>query len=202
MPFPSRFVRDVYDRRASGFDRFVEAASLGRDRALRAGYARGLGPIVLDVGCGTGRDAAAVDGTFVGVDLSRGMLARAPRGPGLHYIQADAAYLPIKRADSVLCTYTLSTTADWRRALAEMLRALRPGGRIVVTEDRLPPGWFLGPGPMVRHFFRFGWGAIEGPLWKSISGALTECRRGSALFGLLYWMEGTQLRKEPPRRPD
>jgi ubiquinone/menaquinone biosynthesis C-methylase UbiE len=202
VPFPTRFVRSVYDRRAAGFDRFVEIASLGLDRTLRARYARGMGPVVLDVGCGTGRDTAAVDGTFVGVDLSRGMLSRAPRGPRLHYIQADAAYLPIKRADAVLCTYTLSTVADWRGALAEMLRALRPGGRLVVTEDRLPPGWFLGPGPMLRHFFRFGWGAIDGALWKSITGAMARCRRGSALFGLLYWMEGTKLRKEVPCRPD
>jgi ubiquinone/menaquinone biosynthesis C-methylase UbiE len=202
VPFPAPFVRRIYDRRAAGFDRFVDVASLGLDRALRVRYARGLGPVVLDVGCGTGRDVAAVEGTFVGVDLSRGMLSRAPRGPRVHYIQADAAHLPIKRADAVLCTYTLSTTADWRRALAEMLRALRPGGRLVVTEDRLPPGWFLGPRPMLRHFFRFGWGAIEGALWRILNRRLAGCRRGSALFGLLYWMEGTNLRKEPAGRPD
>lgn len=200
MPFPAARVRAVYDRKARSFDRFVDVASLGLDGGLRAGYARRLtGPVVVDVGCGTGRDARALpSGTFVGVDLSRGMLARAPRGPRFHYIQADAAHLPVKRADAVLCTYTLSNVADWRAALGEMVRVLRPGGRIVIAEDRLPPGWYLGVWPMLVHLARYGWASVEGPLWRLFTRGFTGCRRGSALFGLLFWMEGT---KSNPRFP-
>lgn len=204
MPFPTAMVRAIYDRRARTFDRFVDVASFGLDRGLRDRYASRLtGPVVVDVGCGTGRDAAALPGAvFVGVDLSRGMLRRAPRGPRFHYIQADAAHLPVKRADAVLCTYTLSNVADWRAALREMLRVLRPGGRLLIAEDRLPPGWYLGPWPMLVHLARFGWASVEGPLWSRMTAALTACRRGSALFGLLFWMEGTKSRFPQGSRSD
>lgn len=200
MPFDPITVRRVYDRRAATFDLFVDLASLGRDRSIRAGYARRLqaraGQTILDVGCGTGRDTRVLgDGAvFVGVDVSRGMLGKAPRSPCFLYIQADAAYLPVKAGsvDAVLCTYTLSTVGHWRLSLREMIRSLRAGGRLVLSEDRLPPGWYMGPMAMLLHLLRYGWVAIEGPLWRSLRSRLTACRRGSALFGLLYWMEGTK----------
>ena len=196
MPFPPRRVCAVYDRRAAGFDRFVDVTSLGHDRTLREFYVKRLRPrgIVLDVGCGTGRDMALLGrtATVVGIDLSRGMLSRAPRDPGFHYIRADAARLPVRAeaAGAVLCTYTVSTVGDWRAALGEMVRALEPGGRLLISEDRLPPGWYMGPGPMLRHFTRFGWACVEGPLWRMMNRCLRRCRRGSALFGLLFWIEG------------
>jgi ubiquinone/menaquinone biosynthesis C-methylase UbiE len=198
MPLPTPQVRRIYDRRAAGFDRFVQLASAGQDLRLRRRFARQLAPpaggLLLDVGCGTGRDLAVLDASvrFVGVDLSRGMLLRAPRESRRHYVQADAAFLPIRRgvADAVLCTYTLSTIARWRRALDEILEALRPGGRIVVTDDRLPPGWFLGPIALLRALARFEWTAPERTLWRLMRRRLTDCRRGSAFLGLIYWTAG------------
>lgn len=196
--FDPREVRRIYDRRAAGFNRFVETASLGSDRGMRAAYGRALGAgpadVVLDVGCGTGLDFEHVPGTVVGVDLSRGMLDRAARGPRVRLVQADAARLPFRAAsfDGVLSTYVVSTVGRWREAFDEMARVTRPGRAIVLTDDRLPAGWFLGPAAMLGALARFGWRSCEAPLWRRLRRACDRCRRGSRLFGLLFWMSGTR----------
>lgn len=195
--FDLREVQRIYDRRASGFDGFVSAASLGLHRAFRAAYARSLnvGPrdVVLDVGCGTGLDFEHLPGRIVGVDLSRGMLQRAAGRAML--VQADAARLPFRDGafDGVLSTYLVSTLDRWREAFDEMLRVARPGRAVVLSDDRLPPGWFLGPGPMFARLARYGWSSAEDALWRRLRSRCDRPRRGAQLFGLLFWMSG--LRK-------
>lgn len=188
LPVP--FVRAVYDRRAAAFDRFVDVASLGQDGPMRERFVAELrvrpGAIVLDVGYGTGRDGPhlrRVGARIIGIDVSREMLRRAKADL---LVQADAARLPIKSksCDGVLATYLLST-APWERAVDEMARVSK--GRIVVSEDRLPPGWYLGIGPMLRQIARTGWSGIEPRVLRRLRAA----RRGSMLFGLIWWGSGT-----------
>jgi ubiquinone/menaquinone biosynthesis C-methylase UbiE len=166
MSFPSPLVRRIYDRRAPWYDAMVQALALGRDRSYRGKALEALaaraGDRVLDVGCGTGRNfpmlAKGGAGALHGCDLSGRSLARAAKR-GASVVQADAERLPYRDAsfDRVLSTYVLTSVADWRRALEELCRVLRPGGRLVVSDDRLPPGWFLGPGPMFGLLRREGW---------------------------------------------
>jgi ubiquinone/menaquinone biosynthesis C-methylase UbiE len=95
------------------------------------------GQRVLDVGTGTGHfafDLAAGGGIMVGMDLSMPMLAVArSKGPSARLIRGDAAAMPLA-ADSfdlVLSVTALEFVAHRERAIDEMWRAVRPGGRLV-----------------------------------------------------------------------
>ena len=98
-----------------------------------------LGRRVLDVGCGTGRFAAALAerGARVwGVDSSPEMLAQARRAAdgGVGFKRAEAEDLPFKDAwfERALLVLVIHLV-DRSRALAEVARVLAPGGRAVIA---------------------------------------------------------------------
>ena len=106
--------------------------------AASAGGIRG-GTLVLDVGAGDGSSALLLSRTLgarvLGVELAAGAAAAAQRA-GADVVRGDALELPVRDEayDVVLCELTLSSTAAPGRAVAEMARALRPGGRLVVCD--------------------------------------------------------------------
>lgn len=90
---------------------------------------------VLEVGCGTGLLMQGLSGTarrLAGVDLSPGML-RPARERGFDVIEGSAEALPVAddSFDLVFSFKVLAHVPDIKRALAEMLRVLRPGGYMV-----------------------------------------------------------------------
>lgn len=100
------------------------------------------GDRVLDVACGTGVLArAAADrmgqgGSVVGLDMNPGMLSVAEElAPELDWRQGTAEDLPFDAGsfDLVACQLSLMFFEDRRAAIREMLRVLKPGGRLVVT---------------------------------------------------------------------
>jgi SAM-dependent methyltransferase len=101
------------------------------------------GDAVLDVACATGagaRAAAARTGHAIGVDLDAAMIevARSTSsddGADLTWRRADAAELPFPEAmfDLCLCIQGLQFFADRLRALTEMRRVLKPGGKFVAA---------------------------------------------------------------------
>ena len=105
------------------------------------------GSTVLDVGCGPGTyqsRIAARRANIVAVDLSEGMLWEALRQAAAERyaiwpVRADAQALPFGDAvcERVLAAQMLYHVPDRERALREMRRALRPGGRIVLVTG----GW-------------------------------------------------------------
>jgi arsenite methyltransferase len=104
------------------------------------------GDSVLDVGCGPGfysselLDQVGPDGSVTGVDQSPQMLAVATRRgegrTGIRFEQGDATALPVGSGafDRALSVQVLEYVADVPAALAEMHRALRPGGRVVIWD--------------------------------------------------------------------
>ncbi len=105
---------------------------------------------VLELGIGTGLnvkhyDAARVS-RVIGVDPSEQswQLAQskvAQSNVAFEYLQCSAQDIPLATdsVDSVVITYTLCTIPDPSRALAEVVRVLRPGGRVLVAEHALAP---------------------------------------------------------------
>lgn len=104
------------------------------------------GEAVLDVGCGPGYYVAAVadavgpHGSVTGVDASPDMLAvAARRTEGLANVnlrEGGATQLPVPDGgfDAVLTVQVLEFVEDATTALAELHRALRPGGRVLVWD--------------------------------------------------------------------
>ena len=107
------------------------------------------GASVLDVGCGSGVDLAALaqrvgsGGRVVGLERS-GALIEAARAQGreragpIELVQGDACALPFAEAEFDACRAdrTLQHVEQPEAALAEMVRVTRAGGRVVVTESR------------------------------------------------------------------
>jgi SAM-dependent methyltransferase len=100
------------------------------------------GDRVLDVGCGTGvlaraaADRVAVEAQVSGVDINEGMLAVAGRlRPGVDWRQGDATELPFadETYDVVVSQFALMYFPDRRSALSEMVRVLKPRGRLAVA---------------------------------------------------------------------
>ena len=189
-------VRHLYDRRAPFYDTLVWALSLGRDGTYRDRAVLALDPRpgdrILDVGCGSGLNFSRLPGP-TGVDSSAGLL-RIARRRGPRLARACAGSLPFsdRSFDRLLCTYVITTVPQWRLALGEMARVLRPGGRLVLTDDRLPPGWFLGPGPMFRRFLRGGWVNLHRDITAAMEADFTEARMEHLHFGMIYLIAATR----------
>jgi SAM-dependent methyltransferase len=106
------------------------------------------GERLLDAGCGSGIFTAPLierGAAVVGVDLSLPMLRHAVRDlPAQRFapVAADLRALPFAddRFDHCVSVTALEFVAEGRRAVAELFRVTRPGGRIVVaTLNRLGP---------------------------------------------------------------
>jgi SAM-dependent methyltransferase len=100
------------------------------------------GERLLDVGTGTGALARVAlrrvspGGSVVGVDPNDGMLAVARRlAPALDVRRGVAERLPVDddEIDCLACQFALMFFEDAARAIAEMARVVRPGGRVAVA---------------------------------------------------------------------
>ena len=98
--------------------------------------------VALDAACGTGRHTAYLASAghrVIGVDTSPEMLAVArKRAPAGEFHQADLADLPLAddSVDLVLCALALSHIPDLAPVLSELVRVLRPGGHLVISDSR------------------------------------------------------------------
>jgi dolichol-phosphate mannosyltransferase len=94
----------------------------------------GGGQRILDVGCGSSRLLSSLPGGSVGVDRVMGKLRRARRFER-DLVRADAVALPFPDGvfDGVVASQLIEEAPADGRALAEMLRVVRPGGRLTLA---------------------------------------------------------------------
>ena len=139
-----------FDTIAANYDRMNRLMTLGLDRRWRKHATRavvsGQWPVVsvLDVACGTGDMAlllAERGATVTGVDISEEMLDVARfKVQGSRLMVADAEHLPVEdnTFDAVTCAFGVRNFVHLEQGLNEMLRVLKPSGRMVILELATP----------------------------------------------------------------
>lgn len=107
----------------------------------------------LDVGCGTGWALGRIStllngrGQFYGIDLSSKMIDRATENfkewDNFHFVKANAEAIPIENDffDIIICTNSFHHYFDPLKALSEMRRLLKPGGKVYIL-DPTADSWF------------------------------------------------------------
>jgi ubiquinone/menaquinone biosynthesis C-methylase UbiE len=168
----SRLLAAIYDRMM----REVETACLTE---WRAELLREVGGEVLEVGAGTGANLRHYpsDAKITLTEPDAHMRKRLP-----HAVAAPAEELPFADAsfDAVVSTLVLCSVNDPARALAEMRRVLRPGGKLVFIEHVAADD----------NSRRLKWQRRIEPLWKRLMGnchmtrnTLQEIARAGFLLG-------------------
>ena len=142
-----RVQRYGWDLAAADYEALWQSQLLPAQAELLAMAALRSGEQVLDVACGTGlvafaaAEAVGPQGQVLGVDLSGQMVDAARRraeerrlsNVGFQRMDAETLALPDASVDVALCALGLMYLPDPERAVAEMRRVLRPGGRLVAA---------------------------------------------------------------------
>lgn len=152
-------VAAMFDKVAPTYDLTNDLLSFGQDRFWRRVVARLVDPkagqSILDLAAGTGSSSIVFAKPGVRVvagDFSQGMLAVGRRRhPELEFVFADATALPFKvgEFDAVTISFGLRNVVDTKKALSEMLRVTKPGGKLVICEFSQVQN------PLFRGFYRF-----------------------------------------------
>ena len=143
----------MFDGVAKNYDKANDLLSFGSARIWRKKVAKLVnsqpGQTILDLAAGTGSSSIVFlrDGVkVVAADFSEGMLEEGrKRHPELEFVFADAANLPFadQEFDTVTISFGIRNVEKTEVALAEMLRVLKPGGKLVVCEFSRIPNNFL-----------------------------------------------------------
>lgn len=177
-------IQQMFDGIAPDYDRLNHLMSLGVDRswrrrALREIVTPDLPQQLLDIACGTGDFSLAQahrmhPGSHItGLDLSEGMLAvmrekvqKAGLAERISCEQGDSEQMrfPDGSFDRVTIAFGIRNFAHREAALEEILRVLKPGGRLVILELSVPENKLLrwGYNLYFMHFVPWIGGLISG----------------------------------------
>ena len=156
-------IQQMFDGIAPDYDRLNHLMSLGVDRswrrrALREIVVPGRSREILDIACGTGDFSIAIarklpsGGRVTGLDLSEGMLAvmrrkveKAGLARTISCMQGDSEAMPFADGsfDVATIAFGIRNFEHREAALQEILRVLRPGGRLVILELSVPENKLL-----------------------------------------------------------
>jgi ubiquinone/menaquinone biosynthesis C-methylase UbiE len=145
--------RRVYDRLSPIYDRLWARGPL-REQLVEL-LALREGDRVLETGVGTGINLAYIasrvgpGGFIAGIDISERMLGLARRKAGalavpIELMEGNAVRLPYGDGsfDALLQFGGINFFSDRRTAIDEMVRVVRPGGRVLIVDETVAP---LGP---------------------------------------------------------
>lgn len=215
----------VYDSAARGYDKIASLISAGLDSRLRNAMADEVrGGAVVDIGTGTGESAFAIlrrsgARTVAAVDPSAKMLERAAfkeppkEGKKLFLSRASGENLPFRdcRFDCAATAFAIKHSNAPEKFLREARRVLKPGGKLVAMEARIPETAFAGAlfrfhikilTPLAASFF--GLAEQYKTLYKSVenfpshgdfqemikSAGFEKVRGGTLLFGTVALCTG------------
>jgi demethylmenaquinone methyltransferase/2-methoxy-6-polyprenyl-1,4-benzoquinol methylase len=165
-------VRTMFDRIAPVYDVMNRVMTAGLDQRWRRVTARAVvmpRGEVLDAACGTGDLAIACareGGRVTGLDFSAAMLERARRkAPEIEWVEGDMLALPFgdESFDAATVGFGVRNVDDLERALRELHRVLRDGGRLAILEITTPRG-------PLRHFYSLWFDRIVPLLGKLLPG--------------------------------
>ncbi len=141
-------VASMFDDVAERYDLTNDVMTFGISRLWRIANTEAVDPKpgerILDLAAGTGASSvpyARAGAEVVAGDISEGMLAVGrKRYPDIDFVYADALDLPFaaETFDAVTITYGIRNFQDVDAALTEILRVLKPGGRLVIAEFSTP----------------------------------------------------------------
>lgn len=202
------FVARRYDRIAGligFFDWLLFVPAKFRKRA--AALTARPGDRVLEIGCGTGRnlaflrEAVGPAGHVYGVDLSQGMLDKARETcvaqgwTNVTLLQEDALeYRAPAPLDGVLFGLSYNTMPNHRAVLRNALTQLKPGGRVVIMDAKLPNL------PAQRFTLRFSVWLMKRTLlgnpyikpWEHLAAVTDRFEIEDYLFGSYYICRGVK----------
>lgn len=205
------YVRDAFARIADRYVMTNHVLSCGADiwwRRVVTARIRGWRPRrLLDVASGTGDLAleiqdACPDCEVIATDFCAEMLTHAADRGLARTLVADALNLPFADAsfDVATVAFGLRNMADYPRALREMRRVLKPGGRLVILDFSLPAGVFRGPYRFYLHRILprlAGWLTGQRDAYEYLGGSIEQFPSGAAMTGLLEQCGFTATRATP-----
>ena len=163
-------VAKMFDNISGNYDFLNHFLSLGIDRLWRRKAIRQLEALrprlILDVATGTGDFAVEAlrlnPDKIIGIDISEGMLevgrrkiAKRGLDTKIELRSADSEKLPFEenKFDAIIVAFGVRNFENLGTGLSEMLRVLKPGGKVVILEFSKPTGF---PFRQLYHFyFRF-----------------------------------------------
>jgi len=166
----NRRIGEMFSSIAPRYDLLNRLLSLGRDRHWRRQAVAGTGPepggMHLDVATGTADVALEIlrrkgnESYVVGSDISLEMMRKgrekasvSGKGGRMAFVLSPGEALPFRDCafDSASIAFGIRNVADRERALSEMCRVVRHGGRVVVLEFSQPDGALFGA--LYRFYF-------------------------------------------------
>jgi len=159
-----------------------------------------VGGAVLDVGCGSGEvltrlASIAPSLQLTGVDVDAGMLDVAERKVARRlnrpvrptFVQADAAALPLADSsiDLVVSSYAAHHLPDRHAALVEMMRVLRPGGKVIIWDMTDPHAPAPAEGEASTHGHGHAGAGADGTIRNPVPHSLLGTLRMLVRFGRL-----------------
>jgi ubiquinone/menaquinone biosynthesis C-methylase UbiE len=211
--FEREQIENLYRERAEHYDAASQLYRLAGFRLERYrrlavdALALRTGDTVVEIGCGTGANLALLrakvgdGGHVVGVDLSEAMLAEARAKVDANgwrnvaLIRTDAASFEFPPAvDGILSVLALTLVPEYDEVIARGAEALRPGGRWVVFDLKLPewPAWLVDVGVVATRSYGVDRDMAMRHPWESIQRHLDHSVMRELYLGAAYLITGTK----------
>ena len=193
------YVRDAFARIADRYVLTNHVLSCGMDiwwrKVVTARIRKWKPARLLDVASGTGDLALEIQDQcpaceVTASDFCAEMLAHAASRGVASTIVADALQLPFPDGgfDAVTVAFGLRNMADYPAALREMLRVLKPGGRLLILDFSLPDGVLRAPYRLYLHHVlphMAGWLTGQRDAYEYLGGSIEAFPSGKAMCELL-----------------